>query len=53
MVATKTQTKNCWYPRLSCSQPLNMPGNIMPSAMNPVQIAKCAVLCAPRDTYSI
>ena len=30
---------------ISCIHPLNIPGIIMPRAMNPVVMAKCAVLC--------
>ena len=39
MVAAMTQMKKDWYPIVSCRAPLNMPGIIMPRAINPVQIA--------------
>ena len=39
IVATMTHRKKCGYPMWSCSQPLHMPGNIMPMAMKPVQMA--------------
>src|SRR5262249_61325483 len=39
IVATMTQVKKCRYPMWSWSHPLHRPGIIIPSAMNPVQIA--------------
>ena len=39
MVARITTRKKCLYPMWSWSQPLHMPGNIMPMAMKPVQMA--------------
>ena len=48
-----TQMKKLFYPIHSCIYPDTIPGNIMPSDMNAVEIAKCAVGYLPWAKYII
>ena len=52
-VQAVTHMKKFSYPHHSCNWPANIPGSIMPSDMNAVDIAKCAVGYLPWAKYII